>query len=96
MGCPRSETPLWRLTPQARCDISATDRALGTLLIDIDDIAFLITGSRDHFTRAESLISKTSEPAYRQATHGRTNLDGYAGLDKQLGRDPEGEKESGL
>ena len=69
-------------------------RALDSLFIDIDDIAFLLTGNRDHFTRpVPSYTKRPDDPAYRKATHELTNLEGYAGLDKQIGTAPEREKE---
>src|SRR5829696_70521 len=68
-------------------------RALDTLLIDMDDIAFIVTGNRDHFTRPMPPYTKRLQPEYRKARHELTNLEGHAGLDKQIGmaRDPEEE-----
>ena len=68
-------------------------RALDSLFIDIDDIAFLLTGNRDHFTRPMPTHTKRPDPGYRKATHELTNLEGYAGLDKQIGTAPECGKE---
>jgi hypothetical protein len=42
-------------------------RALDSLFIDIDDIAFLLTGNRDHFTRPMPIDTKRPDPEYRKA-----------------------------
>jgi hypothetical protein len=68
-------------------------RALDSLFLDIDDIAFLLTGNRDHFTRPLPPSTKRPDPDYRKTRHELTNLEGYAGLDKQLGTAPERDEE---